>query len=371
MPGSAGDTPAVENLFVNGACAICQTGGDIVAATGGGPLPEITNFQNPVDGFSIGCVNVAPVINLVRDLTHPVLARGQSAAYQGVAGAAVAANELAYLRIAMEQNVSVAFIGNNPGDDFSPFSIQFWFRSTLPGTYTFFVAASQSFNSSFAREFTVSRANTWEFFNIPIDDTAFPGLNVLNGIGAVFGIVLRAGADYRRTVNQLGTWISSNDVAGPNQVNLFVNNNDRCVIADLQNNPTVLSRAFSRESFITTLAKAQRYYWQTFQYGETPAAPSALSGIAGTLAYRVANGGVTTDGCLVNYPAAMFGQPVVTTYNPSAAGTNWRNQSAGANSGAAGAINVGRQACYINNTQVAGDAANQLCILHATFDGRM
>ena len=48
--------------------------------------------------------------------------------------------------------------------------------------------------------------------------------------------------------------------------------------------------------------------------------------------------------------------PTVTTYNPSSANSNWRNNTAAADSGAAGAsAGGGDKLIYITNPQVAGD----------------
>lgn len=103
------------------------------------------------------------------------------------------------------------------------------------------------------------------------------------------------------------------------------------------------------------LNACQRYYEKS---GPVDLAPAASMGTSGAMGYY-ARGASLTDGVWVHYRAIKRSTaPTITTYNPSAAGSAWRNQGAGADSGAATVRDTSDQGFLLENAGAAGDASN-------------
>lgn len=118
------------------------------------------------------------------------------------------------------------------------------------------------------------------------------------------------------------------------------------------------------------LQLCQRYFWKTF---DDTVAPASSAGITGALGYVTMLAGVNNYSIPVRFPVPMRIQPTVTFYNPSAAGANWRNITAGANSGAASGLSttLSHRGINVVNAQAAGDTVGQGLALHATADAEI
>jgi hypothetical protein len=112
------------------------------------------------------------------------------------------------------------------------------------------------------------------------------------------------------------------------------------------------------------------YYLKTF--GQT-IAPAQAAGNAGALSYLVQIAS-TTVGNLFDwrFPRPMIQTPTMTTYNPGAANTKWRNATAAGDSGTptVGQLLSDAQ-CDFYNPQVAGDATGQIVAIHATANAEL
>lgn len=120
-------------------------------------------------------------------------------------------------------------------------------------------------------------------------------------------------------------------------------------------------------SFEEELFRCQRYYYKTFPYAT---APAQNAGTAGAFAYNAFVNGATASRWTIPLPIPVWNKvtPTVTTYNPSAANTNWRNVNDAGDSGASTIAMVGDRAVVITNAQVATDGPGEQLIIHFTVD---
>lgn len=126
-----------------------------------------------------------------------------------------------------------------------------------------------------------------------------------------------------------------------------------------------LPTAFERRPFGIELSLCQRYYAKTFPQGTAPAQNAGLTGAAGSdFAYSNAAGciGVWT------LPVVMRAAPTVTTYNPGAAASTWRDQGNTANASVSVGTPSDREVrLQADTTTVAGTSYR----IHATADAEL
>lgn len=122
-----------------------------------------------------------------------------------------------------------------------------------------------------------------------------------------------------------------------------------------------------RRPFDDDLRACFRHYWKTFDYAVAPAENSGS--LSGALTYRVYVAGVSNQGKQIDFPVPMrINNPAIIFFNPSAAGTNWRNTTDAANSGASTAERISARGFFARNAQVAGDTLTDLVDIHASAD---
>jgi hypothetical protein len=117
---------------------------------------------------------------------------------------------------------------------------------------------------------------------------------------------------------------------------------------------------------VVELAACQQFYWKTFP---AATAPASAAGTAGAFSY-LTTVAVVASSWQIPLPQrlAYTGAAAVATFNPSAAGTNWRNITDGANSGASVPVLVGDRALQIANAGAAGDVVGKVISIHATVE---
>lgn len=377
MPYDSGNPAPFENYVVNGDMSIVQYDDAAFVAWNA--------FRHAgVDCWFMNGGNNACQGSIGKLADHPLLGLGGNTLILSatVGDAAIAAGDFLYVATDIEGYNAARFFSTDPAfAPFIPFSVQFWAGTTRPDTTLTMVLTDSGGALTYSVPFTM-RGGTpleLEFFNLPITDAGFLAaqpfgtFNRTNGIGLEIRFYTRAGANIRGVSGDMNIWKTGAVRVGPNQSNLFTGNlGDPGMIfglTDVQvNTSTLLPRAFHRNSFQIEYQKAQRYYWQTFPYGTVPASNSGI--LDGLLSYYVTVAGGNQNGLFVKHPVPMRVPAVFTGYNPSAAGANWRNITAGANSGGSAAIANGEQSVLIRSPQAGGDVIADRLAVHGTFDAR-
>ena len=205
------------------------------------------------------------------------------------------------------------------------FTVSFWVRSSITGTYCVSVQNSGQ-DRSFIREYTISAANTWEKKTLTFDASPSAGTwNYGNGIGLYLHFVLGCGSNFQSTA---GSWLSSDKRATSNQVDWLNNAGATFYIAQVQLEEGGAATAFESRDIGTEILLCTRYYQKSFPIG-TPAAQNG--GTTGVLAYTFSS---SADPVIyVPFNTPMRSAPTITFYNPSAANAKARNLTDASDSG--------------------------------------
>ena len=306
--------------------------------------------------------------------SHPILgAQGFSRYYQcNAIGPAIPANLLVTLGIPIESYDLCDFLNQ-------ALTLSFWVNSTLTGAHyvTLYGGATGLPGSgpSYAARYIITQPNTWQQIAMPI---TFPTANfniTPNGARALtIHFMMIVGTNFRALPAFINTWnaAGSNVYAGTDQQQYT--DGRIFQVTDVAIRPGN-DASFPRVNFGDALERAKRYYWQTFQYGQTPVQGLGALAQTGAISYRNNFGaaGAVASSVMVRHPRQMRIAPAVTFFNTNAANANWRNLTAFADSGAA-AVNAAvsdADSSVIDNPQVAGDAATSLIAVAASFNARL
>jgi hypothetical protein len=194
----------------------------------------------------------------------------------------------------------------------STFTLSFWVRSSVTGTYCVFFN-NDALDRSYVAQYTISAANTWEQKTITVSgDTSGTWLKT-NGSGIRVGWDLGSGSDRNTTA---GAWASGFFTRTSSQTNFIGNAGATFYITGVQLEAGSVATPFERRDYGRELAMCQRYYqklslsanpemWGTGYWNSTTvvqiytpflttmrAAPTALetSGVPGQYSVRYAGG---------------------------------------------------------------------------------
>jgi hypothetical protein len=145
-------------------------------------------------------------------------------------------------------------LGSSSG---SPFTISFWVRSSLTGTFTFVVSASYGSNAGYATTYTINVADTWEYKTITIPATSIGTWNRATDLGMMLWWDLGTGSAYNGTAN---TWSSNYTLKVAGTQNIIGTNNATFYITGVQLEKGSAATAFEYRQFQQEFALCQRYY---------------------------------------------------------------------------------------------------------------
>lgn len=159
------------------------------------------------------------------------------------------------------------------------FTLSFWVKAVLPGTYC--VAFQNSgFDRSYVAEYTINLAGTWEYKTITVN-TPTPSAgtwNYTNGLGLAVVWTIAAGTNYQTTA---GSWQTGNFIATSNQIN-GVNTG----ATDFRLTGVMLNEGNSPQPFRTfanniqeELATCQRYYEKSYNINTVPGTANQVGAI--------------------------------------------------------------------------------------------
>jgi hypothetical protein len=140
----------------------------------------------------------------------------------------------------------------------SAFTLSFWVRSSVTGTYCVFFN-NNALDRSYVAQYTISAANTWEQKTVTVSgDTAGTWLTT-NGTGIRVGWDLGSGPDRNATA---GSWSSGFFTRTSSQTNFIGNAGATFYITGVQLEAGSVATPFERRPFGTELQLCQRYYQQ-------------------------------------------------------------------------------------------------------------
>ena len=240
-------------------------------------------------------------------------------------------------------------------------TLSFWVRSSVTGTYGVgFINSAE--NRSYVGTYIVNTANAFEYktITLPGDTSGTWITNNSNGIRLVFD--LGSGTSFNATAN---AWVAQEACRTSGCVNFQQNSGATFYITGVQLEPGSTATPFERRSYGQELALCQRYFEKTFS---SDVAPASNVGTVGAIS--TTSGGALSNVAHVNYvfKVEKRATPTMTLYNPSAAGSQWRDTNNGLNvDSATDNIGTAQATIVINGTPVS----SRKHVIHATASAEL
>ena len=169
-------------------------------------------------------------------------------------------------------------------------TLSFWVRSSLTGTFGGALNNSDT-SRSYPFTYTISAANTWEQKSVTIaGDTTGTWLTT-NGRGIIVRLGLGVGSTYSGTA---GAWAGSTYFSATGATSVVGTNGATFYITGVQLEKGSTATSFDYRPYGTELALCQRYYQFGSQFNGV--ATSAVTGIAGTVAFKTTMRAIPTIG---------------------------------------------------------------------------
>jgi len=240
------------------------------------------------------------------------------------ADTSLASSQYAYIYQEIEaQNLQSLQYGTSSA---KTLTLSFWVKSNKTGTYTISIQKRDATVYYLAIEYTIDSANTWEKKTITISPTAGSTSFITasagaiandNGQGIQLGFGLAWGSQFNGATNN--TWTTSTYYATSNHVNWMDSTSNNFYLAQVQLEIGDVATAFEHEDFGTTLAKCQRYYYQTTTIGS--------SGVHYNLIGRISS---TTQGYYTQeLPTNLRTTPSIAANPAYNTGSSWHNNLSG------------------------------------------
>lgn len=244
-------------------------------------------------------------------------------------------------------------------------TLSFWVRSSVTGSFSGNFA-NGAFNRSYPFSYTISSANTWEKETITLTGDTSGTWVTTTAAGMFLLFDLGSGTSNRGTA---GAWTAAGLIGVTGAVSLISTLNATWDITGVQLEIGSQATEFEHRPDAVELRLCQRYFWKSMS--ATVAAVDNPNTGRGALTYFGNTAGVSNQGVWVQFPVEMRADPTITFFNAGATGSNWRNATDGANSGASSTQNIGGRGFIAINAQVAGDGAGERIEIHATASAEL
>ena len=145
-----------------------------------------------------------------------------------------------------------------------PATLSFWAYASIVGTYSGSIQNSAA-NRSFPFTYSITTANTWTRFIIPILGDP-NGTWTLSGNGAGVYVFFSSGMGSTRVTATLNAWQSGNFLSGPGAINLMGTNGAAMGFTGVKLEIGSVASRFNHQSPAKSLADCQRYYQSVSAY---------------------------------------------------------------------------------------------------------
>jgi len=240
-----------RNILINGDMLLAQRSTSAVSTTISGPnyatLDRWLTWAGSASKFSVQQVADAPS-GFKYSLKALSLGANADEGYQAIGQRIESAN-------ITQLNLGTAYA--------KPFTLSFWVRSSLTGTFTGYIHGVSSFQPSYVYTYTISIADTWEkkVINVPAA-TIGSGKFGSGGVEAGLEIGFTLSGNGYKTANA-NTWVNETyklEVTGLTSVDITGTNAATFYVTGVQLEAGSVATPFEHRSFGETLSLCQRYY---------------------------------------------------------------------------------------------------------------
>jgi hypothetical protein len=233
-----------RNMIINGAMQVAQRGTS-VALVGATAQYLVDRFRTYFDHSATGTMS--------QDTDAPAGFQSSLKVAIGTGAASATSNEISITQALEGYTINPLAIGTA---DAKQFTISFWVKSSLTGTFGIGVQ-SQSAVDSYATSYTISTANTWEHKSVTIDGRTSGTWASGNTAGMFVIWDLGAGTNFETTTDTWGTG-NKYTVAGATKVTATSGATWQITGVQLEVGDT--ATPFEHRSYGDELARCQRYY---------------------------------------------------------------------------------------------------------------
>lgn len=187
----------------------------------------------------------------------------------------------------------------------------FWAKSSIANYTACFSLQNANGTRSYIGNFTITAANTWQFFAFIIPgDTSGTWTLTGNGKGALLSFAVASGTNFQTTA---GAWTAGNLIASGSITNTFFATNATFQITGIDFKVAATPSPFVRRNFGDELRLCLRLYEKSYALGIVPGTATIGNEV---LEYgSLGTGTWTTIGGTINYKASKRSVPTVITYS--------------------------------------------------------
>lgn len=248
-----------------------------------------------------------------------------------------------------------------------PFVLSFWHKHTKTGVYC--VAFRNNIpDRSYVAEYSQLVADTWESATIIVPASpAAGGWNYTNGNGLVVSFARSVGATFQTAPN---IWTAGNFFGTANQVNSTDTAGNKFIITGVQLEKGGVASAFEQRPIQEELFLSQRYFQKSFAQGIAPV--QNLGVLTGETVLIAGKAGALAEWGQVNLRPTMRNAPVtIQFYNPAAANSQGRDETAGADLSVTNASGIRDDGFVLGATGAVGTAVGNLLGVHWTAEAEL
>ena len=236
-----------RNIIINGAMDIAQRGTSVTGVT--------TSTYGACDRWKIMEGSVA-VLTLSQDTDAPDEFENCLKIVPTTADSSVSSSDYSVLNQTIEAtNVKGAASGTSSS---RPFSLSFWVKSNVTGTYCVELYVNSSTNVS--AQYTINQAGVWEYKTVDYP----PSQNAFGSTNLSVQFWLLAGSNYSSGSSIKRTWSSGDNTRAAGQVNVLSSTSNYFQITGVQLEVGKVATPFEHRSYGEELALCQRYYYSPY-----------------------------------------------------------------------------------------------------------
>mgnify|MGYP003133191780 CR=1 FL=1 len=256
----------------------------------------------------------------------------------------------------------------NGSSDAKSLTLSFYVKSNKTGTYTVNFYKPDNTARHISSTYTINTADTWEYKTITIaGDTSGGGIANDTGAGLYLYWILSAGSDY--TSSDSTSWgnYANAGFAYGQTVNIFDSTSNDWAVTGVQLEVGDTATDFEHRSFGDELARCQRYFLRSYDYGTATGTATSTGAQSTTASVSQTYASAGT----YNFPVEMRATPTVTLYSTANANTTGK-VSADSTDGTGSASFVGTNSVFVlRSNDSTGVSANIIMKAHLTASSEL